>query len=167
VEHKLEKTDAKNFVLAGKAHFTLLSGVTGTHYTYKVNKHKTDDIYFIKLLVGNNNDSDYQYIAFFRGDDMRVRTSSKSRMRADSKPVRAIQYLIENFDNLSPQLSIFHMCKCGRCGRTLTTPESITRGIGPECWDRLGGDAQLYPSTLFSDTHWVDKVFGGEGESVA
>jgi hypothetical protein len=28
---------------------------------------------------------------------------------------------------------------CGCCGRTLTDPVSITRGIGPICWGRLGG----------------------------
>lgn len=28
--------------------------------------------------------------------------------------------------------------KCGICGRKLTVPESIERGIGPECWGKLG-----------------------------
>jgi hypothetical protein len=27
---------------------------------------------------------------------------------------------------------------CGVCGRKLTVPESIERGIGPECWGKLG-----------------------------
>lgn len=29
--------------------------------------------------------------------------------------------------------------KCGCCGRRLTDPTSISRGIGPDCWARLGG----------------------------
>jgi hypothetical protein len=29
--------------------------------------------------------------------------------------------------------------KCGICGRTLTVPESIERGIGPVCLSRIGG----------------------------
>jgi ssDNA-binding Zn-finger/Zn-ribbon topoisomerase 1 len=28
---------------------------------------------------------------------------------------------------------VMHANKCGKCRRTLTTPESITKGIGPEC----------------------------------
>jgi len=35
-------------------------------------------------------------------------------------------------------LEIWHEGRCGCCGRKLTVPESIDRGIGPVCWDRLG-----------------------------
>jgi len=33
-------------------------------------------------------------------------------------------------------LNFFHEGKCGKCGRKLTTPESIKNGFGPTC---LGG----------------------------
>lgn len=29
--------------------------------------------------------------------------------------------------------------KCLNCGRPLTDPDSVKRGIGPECWAKLGG----------------------------
>jgi hypothetical protein len=31
--------------------------------------------------------------------------------------------------------------KCGRCGRELTDPESIARGIGPECYGQMTGSS--------------------------
>jgi hypothetical protein len=31
-----------------------------------------------------------------------------------------------------------HSGRCGRCNRTLTTPESIAAGVGPECAKKLG-----------------------------
>jgi hypothetical protein len=31
--------------------------------------------------------------------------------------------------------------RCGRCGRELTDPESIARGVGPECYGQLTGSA--------------------------
>src|ERR1019366_4832357 len=34
---------------------------------------------------------------------------------------------------LPANLEVWHEGKCGRCGRKLTVPESIERGIGPEC----------------------------------
>jgi UDP-N-acetylglucosamine 2-epimerase len=35
-----------------------------------------------------------------------------------------------------PEIEVFHMGACLRCGRALTTPESITRGLGPDCAER-------------------------------
>lgn len=37
--------------------------------------------------------------------------------------------------------TVLVLCR-GRCGRTLTDPESIARGYGPVCWDRLPVEAQ-------------------------
>lgn len=30
-----------------------------------------------------------------------------------------------------------HAKRCLRCGRILTDPDSISRGIGPDCWSRI------------------------------
>ena len=38
-----------------------------------------------------------------------------------------------------PKVQVWHEGRCGCCGRPLTVPESIARGIGPVCWDRLNG----------------------------
>jgi hypothetical protein len=32
-----------------------------------------------------------------------------------------------------PRCTVHHEGRCGRCGRTLTVPESIESGFGPEC----------------------------------
>jgi hypothetical protein len=34
---------------------------------------------------------------------------------------------------LPGSVDVLHSGRCGRCGRTLTTPDSIERGLGPEC----------------------------------
>jgi len=38
-------------------------------------------------------------------------------------------------------LTLPRLC-AARCGRWLTDPESIARGYGPICWDRLPQDAR-------------------------
>jgi hypothetical protein len=38
---------------------------------------------------------------------------------------------------LHPQLIVHHENHCGRCGRTLTVPESVERGIGPDCLAKM------------------------------
>jgi hypothetical protein len=36
-------------------------------------------------------------------------------------------------------LEVWHEGRCGACGRRLTVPESIERGLGPECYGRRNG----------------------------
>lgn len=39
-----------------------------------------------------------------------------------------------------PEMAELHAAQlCGCCGRQLTDPESIDRGIGPDCWGKLTG----------------------------
>lgn len=134
--HQLNKEDSKTFILAGNAKVTIESGTSGVRYTYHVNKAKAKDLWFVGLLTGQDNDADYQYIGFFQAD-MKFRTSWKSKFTMDSAPSKAIAFTLDHINNIPEALHIYHSCHCGRCGRTLTTPESVKRGIGPECSTRI------------------------------
>lgn len=125
-----EAENVKRFLTAGKAIITLESERTGAHFTYRVTKAKdTNDLWFVSLMIGNEQ---YTYVAFFK-DDMVLRTSKKSKLPLTAKPMMAFNYFLNHINDLPKELNVYHACKCGRCGRTLTTPESIQRGIGPEC----------------------------------
>lgn len=39
---------------------------------------------------------------------------------------------------LAPECEVWHDGTCARCGRTLTTPESVAAGLGPICANRVG-----------------------------
>lgn len=41
--------------------------------------------------------------------------------------------------SLPPSLEVFEADRCGKCGRQLTDPVSIERGIGPECYGAMTG----------------------------
>ena len=43
---------------------------------------------------------------------------------------------------LHSQLSVDAWSHCAECGRKLTDPDSIRRGYGPECYDKLMGGAR-------------------------
>ena len=67
--YKLDKNEVKAFVLADNATITIESGVTGKHFTYKVRRSKNDDnLFFIKLLRGQDNEQDYTYIGCYFSD---------------------------------------------------------------------------------------------------
>lgn len=139
---ELRKEDVKDFVLAGNALVTLQSGKTGKHFTYKIKRAKEDSsLYFIRLLAGPDNSNDYRYIGCYYEDSQYLHLAMPWRGYSSSMcppGIRAIDYLFDKIDNLPDNLHIFHEGRCGRCGRILTTPESIERGLGPEC-AKLGG----------------------------
>ena len=133
--HLLDSNDVKNFLVAGNATITLESVKTRNKYTYKINKKDDNrgDLWFVKLMLNPNK---FEYIGFFK-DNLEFKTSSKSKVREDSKSFLAIKFLLNRIDNIPENLNIYHSCKCGRCGRILTNPESIKNGIGHECHKKI------------------------------
>jgi uncharacterized protein DUF6011 len=135
--------DAKTFALAGNAIITLESLKTGAHFTFKVSQAKdkaTGDLktglYFVSVLNGQNNESDYMYIGMIRNGGFTL--TRGSRAGGDAMSVKAFNFF---WNAQAPeQLVVRHEGRCGRCGRTLTVPESIDLGIGPECFAKMGGD---------------------------
>lgn len=127
----LDKKDIKTFVFAGKAIFTMVNTKTRNRFTYKVTKAKQNDIFFVSVLTGSDNISDYTFIGYIKTGVFNW--SKKSRISRDSISFKAFNWLINNIINIPDVVEIWHEGKCCRCGRILTTPESIERGIGPEC----------------------------------
>lgn len=137
-ERKFETIEtAKNFILAGNAIFTLRSLRTGTWYTFKVQfkeaKGGYPESWMVLLLTGPDNRSNYQYIGQIKRGEFR--TTKASKLSMDSAPVAGFNYAFRNLsNNVEPKnLEIWHAGKCGKCGRLLTTPESLAAGIGPIC----------------------------------
>lgn len=135
--------DVTAFTLAGNATVTLESERTGTHYTYRVRQVPDNDKrWFVSLLTGPNNTSDYTYIGLIdrRSDRIEFRTTAKSRLPETAPPVAGFRYmwLWTRTGQMPPNMAIRHEGRCGRCGRTLTVPESLDRGIGPECAQHMG-----------------------------
>ena len=130
--HRMEQDTIKDFVTAGNAILTLESGETNARYTYKITKAENKDLWFVSLLTGPDNDSCYSYLCYFT-DVKHVKFSAKSIYNYDATPSKAFVFFMNHLDRIPSKLHVYHSCKCGRCGRTLTTPESIKRGLGPEC----------------------------------
>ena len=138
--------DAKLFCLAGNATITLESLKTGTHFTFKIRESKPAEgstrfqapVHFVNLLSGPDNENDYVYLGIIR--EGRFCLTQKSRGGADAPSFKAFNFFW-NFDHgtqFHPQLIVHHENRCGRCGRTLTVPSSITSGLGPECAEIMG-----------------------------
>lgn len=130
----------RKYALAGKATFTIQSPVTETRFTYRIEKANDDptrdgNLWFVSVLTGDDNTSDYSYIGII-GREMMFRTTKKSRFPMSAPSVRAFGWFTVHFE--SPSVNVWHDGHCGRCGRKLTVPSSINAGIGPDCAEKGG-----------------------------
>jgi hypothetical protein len=141
------------FIQAGKAIFTVEIPESHRpegakpHYTFKVTSKDdrikpNEKIRFLSMLTGPDNTSDYSYIGILKTDGS-VKLTGASRMTVDSYPVKLAGRVIPRLlsGDVAPMLAlgfdVHHEGRCCRCGRKLTTPESIKAGIGPECAGRV------------------------------
>ena len=130
------------YALGGNATFTIESMVTGTRFTFKVRASTNSGasigrgVFFVSLLTGPDNTQDYTYLGIIpRDDPMTFRLTAKSRAGEEAPSVKAFKWLWRQVSagRLPALVEVWHEGSCGRCGRTLTVPESVEAGFGPEC----------------------------------
>lgn len=129
------------YIHGGKGKITVLSLKSGTHFTYKFFTGSRPDYLFVSVLNGPDNQSNYAYMGMVT--DRGLKRTAKSRVGEDAPSFKALDWVlkmcISKNENLFEVAQIEHSGICGRCGRELTTPESIERGIGPVCAGLIGG----------------------------
>jgi hypothetical protein len=132
------RDDVVSYMQAGNATFTLVSTRSGERFTYKVRESKDGKLFFVSLLTGSDNTSDYAYLGIIR--DGKFSRTAKSRIGADAPSYKAFDWFWRKLEAVAlPEgVEFWHEGRCGRCGRALTVPESIDNGIGPECARRVG-----------------------------
>jgi hypothetical protein len=70
----------------------------------------------------------------------KYKLTKKSTITFNSTVNKAFSWtwdLINKGIEFPPSFHFYHEGKCAKCGRQLTTPESIDRGFGPICWNSL------------------------------
>lgn len=132
----------KPFILGGNALFTIKSNVTGMHYTYRVRRStKKPNIYIIYL---QNQQSIYcGYFSIYNKSISYYKTKEKSTFDQYSKQIIALLWVVKNSTQISGKVEVFHEGRCACCGRTLTDPVSIERGVGPDCYRKLNQNFML------------------------
>lgn len=124
----------REFILAGRAKFTIRSDRTGKHYTFKVKKDRDSRVWYVsKLTTGSH----YLYLgSIFGEEEFNFRMTKKSTPHADKMEAwKAFDWLWDYLkrEEAPPQLTFLHMGKCGMCGIELSDPVSIKEGYGPDC----------------------------------
>ena len=147
----IRQADALEFMLAGKAEFILHSTKTNEDFNFTLirkeskmkSNNNTEDkefIYFIYLKLAREKiyagflvfNEEAQEFRFIKGKAGKLEPSDRNIRSLLLVVNKLFQHLVVN------NLDIFHVGNCGRCGKKLTTPESILTGLGPTCSKNLG-----------------------------
>ena len=136
---------SRDFMLGGNATVTLVSTKTGTRFTYKIRANDEGDVFFVSLLSGPDNESDYSYLGrIARGVFWQGRKVPKAGdVGPDAPSSLAFKWAWERLCKgvMLDSLEIWHEGRCARCNRKLTVPSSIASGWGPECAGKVGFSA--------------------------
>lgn len=133
--------EIKTFCLAGNARITLVSKSTGARYSYRLRKPEqcTSPIHFVGVLTGENNEAHYTYLGIIKNNEFS--RTRKSKIGDEATSYKAFCFFwnhLQQRNTIHNGLEVWHEGRCGKCGRALTVPESIARGIGPDCAAQMG-----------------------------
>jgi len=131
-----------DYILGGNAVVTLVSKRTGERFTYRVRERKGREgeagggprLYFVSVLTGPDNRRDYEFLGTIFPDGS-YRRSLKSQIGQDAPSAKAWDWTWHHLD--ADRVEIWHEGSCSKCGRALTDPASIERGLGPVCAERV------------------------------
>lgn len=93
---------------------------------------------FYKYLYGPDNDNNFRNFAYAKADGV---FRLKRGVSPDSYLSHAVQAVLNADPDARHKMGVTWASASGNCyvcGRTLTVPESIQAGIGPDCAGRLG-----------------------------
>lgn len=116
-----------NFLLGGRARFVLKSLKTEKSFSYSIKKIKN---YY--AVYSKQKHSGYLGALTFIKGKLRFRPNP---MVHAIPAAMAFAWYVENINSLDCEL--YHQGACSMCGRALSDPESIEKGIGPVCAEKL------------------------------
>lgn len=115
--------------------FTVKSKLTSNDYTFKINKNKFNNKFYIHCYVEIKY-LDFLYLGcYFNGKII------KNKNLNNSNAAISIAYILNkvernDFEYLNQSIEIMHCGKCLCCGRKLTDYLSIQRGFGDSCYNK-------------------------------
>ena len=140
IERSIGQTDTprpalKSGVIA-KGFFTV-QGADEKHRTFRFKTNSKGQT-LIGLMVGQNNITDYAWFGFVDGGIIRFWRTARYNMMATELPIsheavtECFNAIIGNVEQAGKRFATYYK-HCSRCGKILTTPESLERGLGAEC----------------------------------
>lgn len=140
-------SDILPFLLGGRCACVIMNENTGNRFEYYINKPKNENpkfnkdgfkTYFISIRIGKSLEYAGHMSVNIEEGKMKYFQGRKGAVSGDNQAVKALMYVMTHTNCMPECVKVMHLGKCGRCGRKLTDPESIQRGLGPTCASKIG-----------------------------
>lgn len=137
----LKISDIAAYVKGGHGKFTMESQISKRHITYSVHRPEAvNDPNNIPLWISHlSNDGEFYFIGTVWSKEMKFVLGKKATITENADSVKGIKWLLGFINRkmeLPETMAFWHEGVCCVCGRELTNPESIERGIGPICFSK-------------------------------
>lgn len=144
--------DVREFILGGKADFTILQERTDKtpeqQYKYRVTIPKdaepsTTSVWYVSAELDNTNSGveidgkNLKYQGYLKRD-LSFNVDAKGIEDYNQKSINGLIWVLSHSKNLPSAVHIYHHGKCSVCGRKLTDAKSLRCGVGPTCRKRVG-----------------------------
>lgn len=144
--------DVREFILGGKADFTILQERTDKapeqQYKYRVTIPKdaepsTTPVWYVSTELDNTNSGveidgkNLKYQGYLKRD-LSFNVGAKGIEDYNQKSINGLIWVLSHSKNLPSAVHIYHHGKCSVCGRKLTDAKSLRCGVGPTCRKRVG-----------------------------
>lgn len=136
--HTLEGSRTiKNYCMGGNAIVTLISP-SGEHHSYYIRapwkEDKGDFASDIRFVYHKEKHNRWKYVGEIFNDGTRFKRTKSSCYWEENKVFKGAAYIVKMMNRDFPTSMVLkHGGCCSRCGRELTDPVSIERGLGPKC----------------------------------
>ena len=141
---------------------TIENPETGSHATFRINTGQSGDwegTRFVGLLTGSDNEGDYRSFGNIT-DDGTIRVWKNFTGNGELSKFDKFALYLERPEYYAERLGLVFQfaIRCRVCNRVLTTPQSITSGIGPTCAKNVGISQAEYYTDDSQDTDRADKA---------
>jgi hypothetical protein len=118
--------------------FFTVEGDGERHMTFRIKTSPRTGKTVIGLLQGRNNMSDYAWFAYIEGAQLRYFRNPQMNgnvvaLRVDRATIENAWQVIKGDPTAAGKRFARESRQCMRCGKELTTPESLNIGLGPVC----------------------------------
>lgn len=123
----------RTYILSGHSVFSIENIDSGNYFTYKVTRNKkVSNMYFVNLETGLGNI--YAGYFYVQGQNIDYHKGEKGNFTEDDIRIKALLYVLENFERLPKKVIVYHQGYCAVCGHILNINDEQCRGLCDSCY---------------------------------